>query len=229
MESNLDTQKTLIQIAIDGVAAAGKGTAAKMLSEKIGVQTLDTGALYRGITVYLTDNNIDLENIPSVISAIETLDLKVGRNESSATFIIVNGNDITERIRDIEISRSVPTVAKLQVVRNKVKSIQNAMIATQDLIMEGRDIGSVMMPNARFKFFVTADLEVRAARRYLQEIINDPTVTLEGIKEDVMKRDHADMTREESPLIKTEDAILIDSSYLTPDQVVDLMIRYVKG
>ena len=220
------------QIAIDGPTASGKGTVAKKLSRKLGLLCLDTGALYRAVTVHLLDNKVNLSDHVEVFRAIGELDLSVKCIEGS-TLVFLNGVDVTSRLRTMEVHQNVFWVAKVPEVRVLVRQIQTATAERQNIICEGRDITTVVFPNARFKFYLTASLEKRAGRRYAELAAKDADIKLEKVTEDINARDDADMRRTNSPLKVAHDAILIDatdkSAYDVVMQMEKIITRSLSG
>ena len=203
-------------IAIDGPVASGKGTVARILSRKFGIVSLDTGALYRGITVYLLDNKINDEK--GIMEALDKINLSVKWADGS-TSVILNGEDITNRIRDNAVSVRVAKVSPISAVRDKIRQIQQQIAESTNLVCEGRDITSVVFPNARFKFYIDASVRERAKRRYLELKGLGQDVCLTELERQIADRDHADMTREKSPLVLVKDAIRIDASKISAEEV----------
>jgi len=219
--------KTRLHVAIDGTVASGKGTVAKMLANRLGIICLGTGALYRGITIHFMNKKIDLSCEAQIEFALKSLDLRVC-HEQGSTLIILDGKDITQWLEETEVSNLVYKIAAIPCVRAKVRAIQNDIAEKNDLVCEGRDITSVVLPNAQFKFYLTASLEVRAERRFLQERINNMDITVEDVMMAIHERDVADMARSISPLIHVYDAVLIDATNVTAAEVVDKMMEIIK-
>jgi len=214
------------QIAIDGPVASGKGTVAKSLARKFGFLCLDTGALYRGITLFFLDHYVDINDTVSCNRALHEINLDVKCVEG-ATFVILNGEDVTKRIRDNIVSTTVPKIAKNPEVRAKVREVQKAVGERSNLICEGRDITSVVFPEAKFKFYLTASVESRAQRRLLDlQSKGDPT-PIETLREQISERDKMDMTRSESPLVQVKDAIVLDATKINAYQVVKRMEKII--
>ena len=215
-------------IAIDGHSSCGKSTIAKALANKLGIAYVDTGAMYRAITLYLLQNKIDIENEKEVNQALQKIDIHI-KNEDGKNEIFLNNQNVTDQIRTPEINNKVSFVSILPEVRNKLVSLQRAM-ATQSLVMDGRDIGSVVFPQADLKFFVTADLETRAKRRLLELSNNGhQSLTLQEIAENLALRDKIDSSRDISPLVRLPEAILIDTSNLSPSDQLELVFNIVTG
>ncbi|MDR0976011.1 MAG: (d)CMP kinase [Christensenellaceae bacterium] len=217
-----------IHIAIDGPTASGKGSISKLLSARLGIPTLDTGAMYRGIAVYFFDNPIDLADKTALNDALSKVDLKVAL-APSGTRVFINGVDVTPRIRDNNISLLTSRIAVLPEVRQKLVAIQQAIAKTSPFILEGRDIGSEVLPNAQFKFFLTASPEVRASRRWKELLAKGSNLDFSEVLEQVNMRDKTDINRPFGALKKVPDAIEIDSSSLTPDGVIAEMLAHING
>ena len=213
-------------IAIDGPVASGKGTVARMLSRKLGIICLDTGALYRGIAVYFIDNKIDETNVDARNKALGEIQLDVKCVEG-VTVVLLNGVDVNKRIRDNVVSVRVPQIAKLPEVREKVRIIQQQIAGATSLVCEGRDITSVVFPYARFKFYLTACAKMRAQRRFDELTAKGEDVSLHELEQQIRDRDHADMTRETSPLICVPDAIKIDATHITAYEVAKKMEQII--
>ena len=217
---------SIYQVAIDGPVASGKGTVAKMLARKLGLLCLDTGALYRGITIHFIDNEIDYHDPISYNRALGGIDLTVKCVEG-ATFVYLNGEDVTARLRVNEVSVMVPHIAKLPEVRAKALTIQQQVSGNSSLVCEGRDITSVVFPNASFKFYLTASVRERALRRFNELESKGETVPLDQLMQQISDRDNADMTRTQSPLVYVPSAIKIDASKIDAYTVVKRMEKII--
>ena len=217
-----------INIAIDGPVASGKGAVTKGLSQKLGIPALDTGAAYRAVTLYLLDNYIDIRDEKSILLNLNKIDLRLYSVVNHNLRVFIQGQDVTKQIRDNRVSLSVPIVAAHIGVRDYVNR-QIAMVASQgDYIMEGRDIGTVVLPNAQYKFFLTASLEVRAKRRKAELDAKGENLSLLEVMAQVKERDERDMNRKVAPLKQAPDAIYIDNSNLTIEQTIDTIAKYIK-
>ena len=214
-------------IAIDGPAASGKSTAAMGVAKRIGITYLDTGAMYRAVTFGLIDNHIGLNNSFDIENFLDKIEIKFSENHTGR-FLTLNGRDITNVIRSEVVTKNVSEVSALNSVRKSMVLIQRKIAEVDDCILEGRDIGTVVFPNADFKFFLTADKKSRAKRRLrdLKEI--GETSSLEKVMNDLINRDYKDSTRANSPLKKSHDAIIIDTSELGIDKVIDKIVNIVK-
>jgi CMP/dCMP kinase len=212
-------------VAIDGHSSCGKSTIAKALAKKMGIAYVDTGAMYRAITLYFLRHKIDINNQEDVINALDIIDVAI-KNEDGQNAVYLNGENITDLIRTIEVSNFVSPVAAIPEVRKKLVAMQKAM-GSVSLVMDGRDIGSVVFPEADIKFFVTADLQTRAIRRYEELKSFQPDVSLEEVALNLANRDSIDSSRANSPLIQLPDAIVVDTTYLDLEEQLDLVYRYV--
>lgn len=211
----------MISIAIDGPGGAGKSTAAKAAAKRCGLHYVDTGAMYRGIGVWLVRNGIDLDSQAAVAEAIAPLDVEVTFDEAGQ-HILVNGEDLTPFIRTPEASDAASRCSAYGEVRAKLLDLQQGLGAKYDIIMDGRDIGTVILPNADLKIFLTADAEERGRRRYLELLEKGQTgVTLEQTIEDIKARDYRDSHREVAPLRQAEDALFLDTTHMSLDEVID--------
>ncbi len=216
-----------ISIAIDGPAGAGKGTIAKLLAKKLGYVYIDTGAMYRATGLYYSKQNIDFSDENKINELIDNVDIKM-TYDAGILKVYLNSEDVTEEIRTEEASRGASKVSVFPKVREKMVKLQQQMAESLNVIMEGRDIGTVVLPNATLKIFLTASVEVRAERRYKEQIEKGMDVTLEAIKKDIEERDYRDSHRETSPLKQAHDAIVVDSSNMTIDEVVESILKLIK-
>ena len=212
-------------IAIDGEASTGKSTQAKKIAEKFDYNYRDSGAYYRAITLYLIQNNINSnDNISqSVLNQISIEQVYKDKKLS----IYLNGNDVTQKIRGFKVSVNVSNFAKKPEIRDFVYEQLRSSAKSNSLVIDGRDIGTVVFPNATFKFFLLADPKIRAERRHKQ--INDKSVKLESIEEEIILRDNTDSTREIAPLKKADDAFEIDVTLLTIEQVFEKILSKIKS
>jgi cytidylate kinase len=212
-------------IAIDGEASTGKSTQAKKIAEKFNYNYRDSGAYYRAITLYLIQNNINSnDNISqSVLNQISIEQVYKDKKLS----IYLNGNDVTQKIRGFKVSVNVSNFAKKPEIRDFVYEQLRSSARSNSLVIDGRDIGTVVFPNATFKFFLLADPKIRAERRHKQ--INDKSVKLESIEEEIILRDNTDSTRKIAPLKKADDAFEIDVTLLTIEQVFEKILSKIKS
>jgi|TARA_B110000881_G_C18587665_1_gene525875 cytidylate kinase len=215
-------------VAIDGPAASGKSTAALGVAKALNITHLDTGSMYRAVTFGLISNQISFEDIKAVEYFLESLKLRFSKSKKR-TDLILNDKNVTDLIRNNIISENVSEVSAIKIIREFMVKIQREMASDTDCILEGRDIGTVVFPNADFKFFVTADEKSRASRR-LNDLVDsgDKNVSeLNSVLEDLKVRDHKDSTRIHSPLKKAEDALVIDTTHLTINEVVEKIVNTV--
>ena len=217
-----------MNIAIDGPVASGKGAVTKGLSMRLGIPALDTGAAYRAVTLFLLDNNIDLQDEKLILMNLNRINLRIFMAENHDVRVFVQGQDVTPRIRDNRVSLAVATVAAYAGVRDYVNH-QIAEVASQgSFILEGRDIGTVVLPYADYKFFLTASLEVRAKRRKADLDAKGENISLLEVMQQVKLRDEQDINRTIAPLRQAPDAIYVDSSNLTLEQTIDTLAKYIK-
>ncbi len=214
----------MIRIAIDGPGGAGKSTIAKMVAEKMNMEYIDTGAMYRAIGWMFSKNNVNSENSAEVQDVLNrtAIDFDNGK-------IFLNGEDISGEIRTPEISKAASVCSKLPEVRSKLVALQREIAEGKSVVMDGRDIGTNVLPNAEVKIFLTADPMVRAKRRYDQLLESGKEADLNSIFEDIKERDYQDTHRELNPLQQAEDAVLLDTSDMTIDQVLDEIMKMAEG
>ncbi len=205
-------------IAIDGPAGAGKSTVAKIVAEKLGYTYIDTGAMYRGVAWKTLRDDKDAPD-EAILRAVHDIDVRLACTESG-TRVTVDGTDVTAEIRTPEVTHIVSRVAALGPVREKMVELQRAMAADGAVVMDGRDIGTNVLPNADVKIFLTASVEERARRRYDEMVAKGYAVNFDALKDEIASRDKQDSERAISPLRQAEDAVLLDSTALTIDEVV---------
>lgn len=208
-----------ILVVIDGPAGAGKTTISRKLSQRLGFRYVDTGALYRSIALYMVESGIDVLDKDGIIKGLESIEIKLSEQGD----ILLNGEIVSDKIRQPEISMAASKVSALKEVRSFLFEIQRNIGADKRAVFEGRDMGTIVFPDADIKFFLTASPKIRAERRFL-EIKDKTDQRFEDVFEDMKKRDKADMERENAPLKQAEDAILIDSSEMGLEDVVDKMV-----
>ena len=214
-------------IAIDGPAGAGKSSISKVVANELGYLYIDTGAMYRGVTWAVLDSNVDVNNQKDVEALLPSLDLTL-EPTASACKVFVKGQDVTNLIRQQQINENVSTIASYKGVREYLVERQQAMAAIGGVILDGRDIGSVVLPNAELKIYLTASVDARAKRRWLEVQGTSNEQPLEDIKKNVESRDEMDKNRDESPLVCVEDAIVVDSSNMTFDETVEHILHLVQ-
>ena len=216
-----------IAIAIDGPAGAGKSSISKVVANELGYLYIDTGAMYRGVTWAVLDSHVDVKNQKDVESLLPSLDLTL-EPTANACKVFVKGQDVTDLIRQQQINENVSTIASYKGVREYLVERQQAMAAVGGVILDGRDIGSVVLPKAELKIYLTASVDARAKRRWLEVQGTSNEQSLEDIKKNVESRDEMDKNRDESPLLCVEDAIVVDSSNMTFDETVEHILHLVQ-
>lgn len=213
-----------ITVAIDGPAGAGKSTIAKLLGKKYNLMYINTGLMYRAVTLKALENKISPDNVEALIKIIDSLEMHFENDD-----LIINGENISEKLYMPYISNNVSNYAAIFEVREKLVELQRKISDKFNVVMDGRDIGTVVLKNASFKFFLTASAEERAHRRCEEFEKKGLSVDYEQVLNDILKRDYIDSHRAVNPLCKAEDAIEIDSSKLTIEEVVSLMSEYIKN
>ena len=217
-----------ITIAIDGHSSCGKSTLAKALAAKLGYTYVDTGAMYRAFTLYCLRNDI-INNIDKIRDALRSMDILFIYNpDTDNTEILLNGENVEDEIRQMPVSENVSKISEIKEVRKKMVELQQKMGKDKGLVMEGRDIGTVVFPGAELKLFMTADVEVRAKRRYDELIAKGVEVTFEEVKENLKKRDDKDTHRAESPLLQAQNAIVLDSTRMNQQEQLEYALELVE-
>ncbi len=212
-----------MNIAIDGPAGAGKSSIAKLVAERLSFIYIDTGAMYRTMALYFMNRGINTKDQMLVESRCEEIDIRI-HYENGEQQIFLNGDNVSVKIREEQVGNEASVVASYGKVREKLVALQRSMAASSDVIMDGRDIGTVVLPDADVKIYLTASSAVRAERRYKELTEKGAVCDLKKIEEDIKIRDYQDMNREISPLKQAEDAVLVDSSDMTIDQVIEEII-----
>lgn len=218
----------MLTIAVDGFSSSGKGAVCTRLAKKLNIIHFETGAIYRLLGVFVKENGIDPYDEKKVVSSLKNVKVSLKHNDGKQ-ITILNGVDISDRLHTSEISDICSIISPYPKCREFVTSIQRSMAKKYSLIMEGRDITSHVLPGADFKFFLDADIDIRAKRRYDELLKNGENISLTEVKSDLIERDKRDTQRELSPLILREGTIHIDNSYMTIDEEVELMYKIVKG
>lgn len=216
--------KKNISVAIDGPSAAGKSTIAKMVAKKENFIYIDTGAMYRCVAYYCLTQKIDLNDEKAVEQAIEHIQIRL----TSDNKVYLNDEDVSNQIRQDQVSLGASCVSKYQAVRSFLVDEQRKMAKAGNVILDGRDIGTVVLPNADLKIYQIASVETRAKRRYLENLERDLDADLETIKKEIEERDYQDTHREISPLKKAEDAVELDTSSLTLEEVVEQVLTLIQ-
>lgn len=214
----------VFNITLDGPCGSGKTSIAKAVAEKLGIAYLDTGAMYRGVAYYMLEHNIDVHDEKSVVDNLNKVSLRVERVGVEQK-IYLGKKDITSLIRTQEISMLASTVSKIPAVRLKLVDMQRQIASLTTCVIDGRDIGSFVLPDAEFKFYLTADIDERAKRRYLE--LKDKSRTLEQVKQEMIARDEQDSKRAFAPLVVPKGAYVIDTTNLKFDEVLDLVISKI--
>jgi len=215
-----------IVIAIDGYSSCGKSTLAKALAQKLHFIYIDSGAMYRAVTLYFIRHNIDLTNHKQVEEGLKNIHLNF-HSRDYQTHITLNDEEVSDEIRLMPVSDNVSPVAALKAVRHEMVKQQQRMGRSKNIVMDGRDIGTTVFPDAQLKIFMTADPKVRAERRYKELLPKNPDITLEEVFENLAHRDYQDTTREESPLARAHDAIVLDNTNLTPEEQLQFALNKV--
>lgn len=214
-------------IAIDGPAGAGKSTIAKLVAKKKGYIYVDTGAMYRGLAIHFLKKGISADDVAAIEAACDDADVTIGY-ENGMQQVYLNGENITALLRNEDVGTMASRTSGIPKVRATLMDLQQTMARTKDVVMDGRDIGTVVLPNADVKVYLTASVECRAKRRYLELKEKGVECNLEEIAKDIEERDYRDMHRETSPLRQAEDAVLVDSSDMTIEEVADAIIELCK-
>ncbi|MEI0565006.1 (d)CMP kinase [Brachyspira pulli] len=210
-------------ITLDGPSGAGKSTIAKLVAKRLSFKYLDTGAMYRAVTLYMIKHNINIDNNDEVISALNNLNI----NFDNDGRIYLDNEDVTEAIRSIEVVNLVSKVSSISVVRQNMVSLQRKIAEGGNYVVDGRDIGSVVFPNSKYKFYMDASLDERAKRRHAEEISKGKNITYEEVRESIRKRDEFDSNREDSPLVVPKNANIIDTTSMTIDDVVEKITNVI--
>ena len=216
-----------INIAIDGHSSCGKSTLARELALILGYVYIDSGAMYRAVALYCLDHNIDLQDPTQVSAALNNIDIKIHYPQGKFQ-IILDQVDITDRIIQLDVSSIVSEVATLSAVRRKLVEIQQQLGAQKGVVMDGRDIGTVVFPDAELKLFITANIDVRTERRFKELKDKNLPAPAAEVRKNLLSRDHIDSTRADSPLKMAEDAILIDNSYMDRPEQLYLALQLAK-
>lgn len=211
-------------IAIDGPAGAGKSTVARQCAAQLDFIYVDTGAMYRAIALYLLRNGTDPEDEKALRGALDEINVEIGY-ENGAQQILLNGENVTGLIRTESVSDMASRSSAKAMVRAKLDDLQLTLARKYDVIMDGRDIGTKILPDAELKIFLTASVQARAKRRFLENQEKGIPGTLEEVEEDIRERDERDINREVSPLRQAEDAVLVDTSYMTVDEAVGTIVK----
>ncbi|VTX86054.1 (d)CMP kinase [Fusobacterium periodonticum] len=210
-------------VAIDGPAGSGKSTIAKLLAKKYDLTYIDTGAMYRMITLYLLENNIDISDLKEVERILNTVNLDMQGDK-----FYLDNVDVSTKIREKRINDNVSKVASIKIVRSNLVDLQRKISNNKDVILDGRDVGTVIFPNAQVKIFLIASPEERARRRYNEFLEKKTEITYDEVLKSIKERDHIDSTRDESPFVKADDAIELDSTNLTIEDVINFISKEIE-
>ena len=210
-------------VAIDGPAGSGKSTIAKLLAKKYNLTYIDTGAMYRMITLYLLENNIDISDLKEIERVLNTVNLDMQGDK-----FYLDNVDVSTKIREKRINDNVSKVASIKIVRSNLVDLQRKISNNKDVILDGRDVGTVIFPNAQVKIFLIASPEERARRRYNEFLEKKTEITYDEVLKSIKERDHIDSTRDESPFVKADDAIELDSTNLTIEDVVNFISKEIE-
>ncbi|GAA6374927.1 (d)CMP kinase [Mediterraneibacter sp. NSJ-151] len=214
-------------VAIDGPAGAGKSTIAKLVAKEKGYIYVDTGAMYRGLAIHFIKKGLKAEDIKGIVEACKDAEVSIVY-ENDVQQIYLNGENVTAMLRTEEVGNMASKTSAIPAVREKLLELQRTLAREKDVIMDGRDIGTNILPNADVKIYLTASVETRATRRYKELLEKGENCVYEEIAQDIKERDERDMNREIAPLKQAEDAILVDSSEMTIDEVVKTICSYCK-
>lgn len=216
----------MLNIAIDGPAGAGKSTVAKMLAKNLNIVYLDTGAMYRGVAYYVIQKGVDPASESAVIPLLDGIQMDI-LYENGMQKVMICGDNVTPFIREHNISMAASTVSKIPAVRIKLVELQRKIAAKTPCVLDGRDIGSYVLPDAPYKFYMTATPEERAKRRHLELMQKGVNISYQAVLDDITARDYQDSNRAFAPLKATEDAIIIDTTDLTPEQTAEQIMKKV--
>lgn len=217
----------IMRIALDGPSGSGKSTVAKRLSKELNILYLDTGAMYRATALKALSLGIDTFDIGGVSSFVGNLDLEIKYIDGTQhTFL--DGEDVSEKIREPHVSMAASNISSLKCVRLKMVEMQRKIAASMSCVLDGRDIGSFVLPDADYKFYITASVDVRTERRYAELVAKGHGVDKDLLKKEIEQRDFNDKNRDFAPLVKADDAVLIDTSDMTVDEVVAKILSYIK-
>ena len=221
--------KAPINIAIDGHSSTGKSTLAKALAQALGFRYIDSGAMYRAVTLYALQNSLlqDGLNEKALIGELDKISIDF-QNSDGKNQTLLNGKVVEEKIRGMEVSNSVSFISRVKAVRKKLRELQREMAKKGGVVMDGRDIGSAVLPEAELKIFMTADPEIRAQRRYDELKAKEQSVSLEEVRKNITDRDKLDSSRKENPLVKVEDARELDNSNISQEDQVKIALNWAR-
>ena len=215
-----------IVVAIDGYSSCGKSTLAKALAKKLHFIYIDSGSMYRAVTLYFQRNNVDITNEEQIVDALKHIHLNF-HSKDYQTHITLNDEEVSEEIRNMAVSEIVSDISAIRTVRKEMVKQQQRMGRSKNIVMDGRDIGTTVFPDAQVKIFMTADPKIRAERRFKELAANNQNVSLEEVFENLAHRDYLDTTRKESPLIRAEDALILDNTDLTEAEQLEFALEHI--
>lgn len=216
-----------MQVAIDGPASSGKSTISKLIAKENHFVYLDTGAMYRVVTLAVLRNKISIDDHEAIEKLVQTIEIGFSMKDGKQS-VFMNGEDVTDEIRSVEVTKNVSAVSAIKEVRTRLVHLQQEIAENHSIIMDGRDIGTVVLPQAEIKIFLVASVEERAKRRFIENQEKGIEMSYEELVEDIRRRDHIDSTRKESPLRKAEDAIEIDTTTMTIEDVVKTVTALIQ-
>ncbi len=219
---------SVYSVAIDGPSGAGKSTLAKMIAEKLGILYIDTGAIYRTVGVYAKKNDVVPTDAPAVIALLDSIQIDMKHGEDGLQRMYLNGEDVTTQIRQHEISAYASAVSAIPEVRAFLLDMQRSFARSYSVVMDGRDIGTVVLPDAQVKIFLTADPEVRARRRYDELIQRGQQADYDTVLKDLIQRDYNDSHRASAPLKPAEDSVILDTTGIDLEQSFELLLKTIK-
>ncbi len=217
----------MLNIALDGPSGSGKSTIAKALSKKLNILYLDTGAMYRACALKAHYLGVDCKNSDEVAKIIDLINIEV-RYSESGQITLLDGKDVSKEIRQNEISMKASDISAHMVVRKKLVELQRNIAKGIDCVLDGRDIGTNVLPDCKYKFYITASLEVRTQRRYDELLLRGQTINFDELKEEIRQRDYNDSHREFAPLRQADDAVYIDTSLMSIDEVINAVLNKIK-
>ena len=211
-------------IAIDGPAGAGKSTIARAVAKELGYVYIDTGAMYRAVGLYVLKKKIELSDEKKIVEAVPLRDISLSYDDEGVQHVLLNGEDVSSAIRTERVSEAASVVSQYKAVREKLVALQQALAKRTSVVMDGRDIASKVLPDADTKIYLTASVEERARRRARELQEKGEPCNIKAVEKDIEERDYRDMHRAQSPLVRVEDAVLVDSSDLTIDETIDRIL-----
>lgn len=220
--------KPLINIAIDGWSACGKGTLAKGLADKLGYLCIDTGAMYRAFTLAALREKVTPNDAEGIEKLIQSTRIGFSKNKENKFTILLNGQEVEDEIRQKEVNQHVSAFSAISKVRSFLVQQQQEIAHNKGVVMDGRDIGTVVLPQAELKIFMTASPEIRAERRFKEMVSKQQGITIQEITENLAHRDFVDSNREDSPLKQAEDAFILDNSYMTKEEQLSIALKWVE-